>query len=484
MSAGNAINKYLLPTAGLLTATTILFAFALQYPFSTTFPIGGDAASHIRAARSILNFFSSPGESLFTLKTSNYPLSYLFLASTKILPVSWPGRFVWWAAAGHVLTGFSLAALLWRISSWRAAAAGLAIWALTPIDITNHFEDGTIPQLWSLIFLFLSFERLIAGSTLGTLIMLFLTVLAHPLSGFVLITSLIMGVCPLFLVRHRLPARQTALIKYTSILIAIPPALVLYKVFKISMGARLPVVEALSKDFFLFDILKSKFAPWLVLSLPGIAILVNKLRHNLPATTALLSFFWLSFLLTINSAFNVGLWENRFRTYFIAAACLAAGLALPELIRHALRPVGVRLLFLALLFGSLSALTWRDNAAVYRFYEYPANNARLPAGAQDAINWMSLNLPANSYIASSAASRHAEWIPALTSFKWQDLNSKHALLSGQEDELPAFANTDDNPFTHIIFLTRQEDVNATMLAHPDLFPVVFNNAAAVIIKLP
>lgn len=366
MSPGAIINKFVLPAAGLLTAASLLFTFALQYPFSTTFPIGGDAASHIHAAQTILNIKQVPAAALTLIKHSNYPLSHLLFTAWAALPFSWPDRFVWWITVGHILTGFSLAALLWRIGSWRAAAAGVAIWALTPIGINNHFEDGTAPQLWSLIFLILTFERLAAGSTWGALVMSAATAGTHPLSGFVLITSLIMSAVLLLPVRHRLAPYQATLIKYLGFLTAILAGLAIYKYLR---GPAWPSIEQQSEDFFLLDILKSKFAPWLVLSIPGIAILISKLRHSLPASTTLLSFFWLAFLLTTNSTLNVGLWENRFRTYFIVAVCLAAGLSLPYMSRSAFRSGAARLLFLGLLFTTLTALTWRDNAAVYRFYE-------------------------------------------------------------------------------------------------------------------
>lgn len=366
MSPGAIINKFVLPAAGLLTAASLLFTFALQYPLSTTFPIGGDAASHIRAAQTILAIKQAPAAAITLIKHSNYPLSHLLFTAWAALPFSWPDRFVWWITLGQILTGFSIGALLWRIGSWRAAAAGVAIWALTPIGINNHFEDGTAPQLWSLIFLILTFERLAAGSTWGTLVMVAATVGTHFLSGFVLIASLIMGTVLLLPVRHRLAPHQAALIKYLGALTAALAALIIYKYIH---GPNWPFVEQQSEDFFLLDILKSKFALWVVLSIPGIAILTSKLRHSLPASTSLLSFFWLAFLLTTNSTLNVGLWENRFRTYFIVAVCLAAGLSLPHISRSAFRSPAARLLFLGLLFTTLTALTWRDNAAVYRFYE-------------------------------------------------------------------------------------------------------------------
>jgi hypothetical protein len=470
----------LYPTFTLLAAAGLLIVFAVQYPLQTTFPIGGDAAAHIRTTQTILGVIASPHDAWTALRTSNYPLAQISFGGLAALPLSWPERFTWWMVASHILTGAALAALLWRIGSWRAAAAGMAIWALTPVGINTHFEDGTAPQLFSLIFLLLAFERLVAGKRWGVLFAVAAAALTHPLTGFILIASLIMGTAIVFPVRARLAPSQAKTVKYLGILIAF---LFLAGIARtVVTGISWPFVEQQSADFFLLDALKSKFAPWLVLSLPGLAVVTGKLRRSLLASASLLSFFWLSFLLTANSNLNVGLWENRFRTYFILAVCIAAALALPALLRSAFRHPLSRSLCLILLFGSLAIFTWRDNAAVYRHYENPDNHARLHPTTIAAMTWLSENLPPDSYIASSAASRQTEWIPVLTPFSWQELNAAHDLFTAQGEALVKTARA--LPFTHIIFLTDQENVNPNMVAQPDAFPVVFANDTTVIIRLP
>jgi len=416
------------PPLALLGALALTIAIAAQYPGSTTFPIGGDAAAHISVAQTLLHP-SSTDEVLITLKTSNYPLSQLMFASTGVVPANWPQRFTWWMTSGHIMVGLALAALLWRISSWRAAAAGLAIWALTPIGIGTHFEDATAPQLWSLFFLLLTFERLAANSLFGTLLMLAATAYAHFLSGFILILSLVIGTVLLFPVRARLAPKQTKLIKYLGILIGL---LVIFALYKLLTGVELPFIENQSEDFFLIDILKSKFAPWLVLAIPGLAILVSKLRFSLPAAASLLSFIWLSFLLTTNSSLNVGIWENRFSTYFVVSVCLAAGLALPTLVKTTFNHRWLSGVFILLLFGSLATITWRENDNVYSYYESAQNRARLHPEVQAAITWANDNLPADSFIVSSSASRQTEWIPVLTTFQWQALNASHELIAAPD----------------------------------------------------
>ncbi|MBI4022147.1 MAG: hypothetical protein HY372_02225 [Candidatus Andersenbacteria bacterium] len=457
----------------LLAATALLLTIALQYPLSTTFPIGGDAASHIRAAQNILN----GQQAILTLRTSNYPLSNLILSGFAVLPGTWPDRFVAWITIGHILAGGALAALLWRIGSAYAAAAGLAIWALTPVGINTHFEDGTAPQLWSLIFLLLTFERLAAGKRLSTVIFFTAAALTHFLTGFVLAASLTMGTLVLLPIRRQLAAAQARLIKYLAVLIA---ALAVLSIRRVIRGLQLPFVESQAKDYFLLDVLRSKFTPWLVVSLPGLAVMVRQLRRSLPTATSLLSFLWLSFLLTTNSSFSTGLWENRFRTYFITAVCLAAGLALPALVQSAFRSAFLQLLFVSLLFTTTAALTWKDNADTYRYYETP-NNQTLPPDARSAIGWLADHAPANSVIASTTATRYGEWIPVLTSLRWHELSANHPLLSASGEELSAAARTAE--LTHLIFFTHHEDVNPALRDNRSSFIIPFTNSSTVIVQL-
>ena len=451
---------------------------SLHYPLATTFPIGGDAASHIRVAQTIQAITATPHDAWVALKTSNYPLAQILFAVFGTLPLAWPESFVWWMAAGHILTGAALGLLLWRLGSWRAAAAGIAIWALTPVGINTHFEDGTAPQLFSLIFLVLAFERLIAGSAWGLLLAVAATAFTHPLSGFILLASLILGVIIVYPIRRYLAPNQARTVKYLSGLLVL---LVIAAAARAASGLDWPQAQAESY-FFILDALRSKFAPWIVLSIPGLAVLTSRLRRSLHASASLLAFMWLAFLLTTNSNFAAGLWENRFRTYFILSVTVAASLALPRLLASAFRHPLSRFLFIILLFASVASLTWRDTEAVYSFYENPKNHARLHPSVASAISWMSENLPPGSFVASTAASRHTEWIPALTRLPWQEVNAGHDLLTKGGSELVQAAEA--SPFTHLIFLTDHENVPPNISAQPDAFPVIFANDAAIVFRLP
>src|SRR3989344_6648273 len=99
---------HLYPTLALLGASGLLVAMSLHYPLATTFPIGGDAASHIRVAQTIQAITATPHDAWVALKTSNYPLAQILFAVFGTLPLAWPESFVWWMAAGHILTGAAL----------------------------------------------------------------------------------------------------------------------------------------------------------------------------------------------------------------------------------------------------------------------------------------------------------------------------------------------------------------------------------------
>ncbi len=490
MAFGALWHKVILPAVVLSIAAGLLLAFSLQYPLSADFPLGGDAAIHITTAQTVLNTAAEPRETISLLRQSKYPLSHFLLAGTRLLPLSWPDRFMWWAAAGQALAGLALGGLLWRVADWRAAAAGMIIWALSAVGVGNHFEDGTIPQLWSLVFMILAFERLAAGSGRGMLVLTALALAAHFLTGLVLVLALTMGTAAVLPLRRRLPAadatqaglpaRQAVMMKY---LLLITAAVLVFALYRLLAGISWPAVGQQSADFFLLDVLRSKFAPWVVISLPGLALLVNHLRRRLPATTVLLSFLWLSLLLTNNSALTgSGMWENRFRTYLIVSISLAAGLALPKLVRAALPWRPARAVFVVLLLASFSFTTWRDNSAVYGYYNNPDNRARLHPQVRAAIDWMDLSLPAGSYVASSGATRYAEWIPALSGLRWGALDYSHPLLGGLGESTQP--NPDAYPYSHLIFLKHHEDLPYYLNQSPENYKIVYENQSVVIIKLP
>src|SRR5688572_729407 len=130
MNYGLSLHYY----AGLIGTLGLLFAIAAQYPLETTFPIGGDATRYILKLLEVQttaneNGFFAAGRELLT--NTAYPGTQIILATSALLPISWPERFTWWMSLGHVASGLAIGYFAWRLAGWKAAAAGMAIWALT-----------------------------------------------------------------------------------------------------------------------------------------------------------------------------------------------------------------------------------------------------------------------------------------------------------------------------------------------------------------
>lgn len=468
--------KIMYRNLALLLAFGVLTAFAIQYPLQTTFPIGGDAAVYARLAKISLNFLHEPRAAFSAVTQVHYPLAQFIFSFSGLLPLSWPERFTWMMVAAQIMSGLSLALLLRRLSTWRAAAAGLAMWGLVTIGLNPHFEDATFAQLLSLTPLLLALERIVAGARWSALAICLATLLAHPLSGMMLFASLMLGFWPWLPFYRRLPEHQRRQVLFWSIALGAAALLILLKISSSWLW-----IDAQTEDFFLLDILKSKLAPWLILSIAGLPMLLRRVSLN-PSLTILLSFMWLSFLLSTNYLLGIGIFANRFRTYFILSVIISAALAWPAVLGKTFRQPLARISFGALLFISLFAITWRNNTQVYSFYETPEHYNRLHPDVLAALGWMDEQLPVGSYLITTAANRHSEWIPVLTKHQWREINPADPLLQLEGQALSSKAQ--DEEATHIAFFPYREDVPQEYLNHPEWFPIVFQNNSAVIMSLP
>ena len=77
-----------------------LIATAIQYPLSTTFPMGGDAAAIILRVQHIL---TNPIATFDQIRHTWYPIPYLIFSSNAFNPfVYWPVAFSLWVALGKI----------------------------------------------------------------------------------------------------------------------------------------------------------------------------------------------------------------------------------------------------------------------------------------------------------------------------------------------------------------------------------------------
>src|SRR3990167_8492622 len=172
-----------------------------------------------------------------------YPISYILFSINALNPfVYWPIAFSWWMTLGQVITGLAIGLLSFRLFGIRAAAIGIALWGMTPIALTSFFEDATMAQLWSLPWAILFFERLAARSRKGMILCFFLASFSHPITGLILLVTIIITAPQLWMSTSKLDAKERLLRKIYSysagvaILLALGIFATRYRIFLLSFN--------------------------------------------------------------------------------------------------------------------------------------------------------------------------------------------------------------------------------------------------------
>jgi hypothetical protein len=343
---------------------SVMFFFAFHYAAVASQPIGGDAATHIAVAEHIASLFSDPYVSWHGIRETWYPVSAAILSMFRALPLSWTDRYIWWMSTGHVAAGAALAWLLYRLAGWSAAAWGMAIWALTQLDINTHFEDGTGAQLWSLVFLVLFLERTVARSIWGTAVAFLLTLASHPLSGLIATIVLINVVVALWVFPKE--SSKTFRAVMTSLVFFCLVGGVYILLFR--SFTLLPDFDQ-GYSFDLVDLIRSPFGSLMITAVLGWFLLYSRHRSSALTWTLLTSLTLIIFLLAFQDRLGFVVWTNRFKTYFILLIIMCAGSALPTLFQsifpHRLMYAGAVLTFLIPLY----LMTWQNDVRIYKYYE-------------------------------------------------------------------------------------------------------------------
>lgn len=464
-------------TASILFAVSML----LQYPLATSFPIGGDAVRYIERLQSAGQILQN-GQIVLGLKefttNTHYPGAQAIFAVSSLLPLSWPDRFLWWVVLGHLATAIAIGLLLYRLASWQSAAIGIAGWSLTTIGLTRHIEDGTLAQLWSLAAVALFLHQAVRGSFLGMAVLAALTTLIHPYSGLVLILTYLASLPGLVRARSYLTAGQQRLLPSA---LAVGGLLLLVGVY-VAWQSR-EVLVSLStpvSSFRNLGAIKSPFGPFLVAAPLGLVLLLTS-RRSVFVKIIITSFALVSTLLTFNEIFGTGILIHRFQSYFIMAATILAGLALPFLAHRLFSFRLPKTIFFVLLFLSCGLATWHANIPVYEFYEGPSNNARIAPGAVAAIEWLRDNASSDSLVVSTDTDRHSEWIPILSGLSWEGLAANHPLWHASPDRLQELVGTYN--YNYVMFFLGREKPVEQFEAGLARYPIVFENAGAVVLKL-
>jgi hypothetical protein len=458
--------------AAIIAAVVMLTIFAVQYPLSTTFPMGGDAPYYLTTVKNIV---SSPfsATSFSSLSHSWYPLAFFLLLPFTLLPITWPIAFVWWAAVGQIAAGLALGWMLYRLFNWQTAAAGLAIWAITPISATLHFEDGTIAQLWSYAFLFLFFERFHSRKPFQTFLLLLLTSLTHPITGLVLFVGLALSLP--FLRLFQITVRPQNRHFFALFMIAVALALIAGATLLVYRNNIFLSINANPRDIGIFEYIQDQFLPIILIAPLGIPILLKKLQSH-PQTRNLIVVSLIAFsILGLNHIFGVHVWERRFAPYFVITIVVLSSVAWPFILKNIFTWRGNRFIFSLLFFSTIAVIVWPKNAFVYNYYESTSQYARISPDEISAIEWMQTNLPPASTIRATNATRHSEWIPVLSEHEYRQVNENDPI--GQLDS-PFYSGN-----YYMAFFTNEESVPNEIKDNPSAFPVVFQNQAVTLITI-
>ncbi len=453
----------------LIAAVACLIATAIQYPLSTTFPMGGDAAAIILRVQHV---FTDPLGTFENIRHSWYPVSYILFSLNALNPfVYWPVAFSWWMALGQILTGAMLALLTYRIAGMRAAAISMAIWAMTPITMTSFFEDGTMAQLWSLPFILLFLERMYAKSIRGMVVAFILLFFSHPITAAVFIASTLVAfpnllITPTLASTSEKNTRRILIWCFVASICA--GALFLSTREEIFHLDFTPEASKYSPELF-----QGFFLPWLLASIVGFFQISSHNKKTRLFLITLTSFLVVSFLFAINDQLGIGFWTNRLNAYLLLCICIGAGVGFSSLQERLRSPLATGLLTLFLVTG-ICASVFHDNQNIYRRSESPSTYSRIHPDELSAIEWMQKNIESTSTILSSNVTRHYEWIPVLSGIPWEPLR-EHELFSRSTHE------TFEHPF--IVFFTKKEQVPEWIIQNARTYHEEFRNNGAVIYRI-
>lgn len=464
-------NKNWLKIILLSVACACLIAAAIQYPLSTRFPIGPDAPAHIRDALKLTNEYPGDHSGITTLLNTPYPFPVLTFNIMRIVPISWPDRFTWWMTIAHIAVGLALGFLLYRIHSWQAAVIGISIWAPLTMTFNNHFQSGTLPQLWSLVFLILFLERFAAKSIVWSVLLLFIVMLSHPITA-VLLTLTLLATLPAYWANYKkFDAQEQKLLKIISGIVVLIFCTIVYTYVFHS-----PLHSFWDGSHIEFrDLAFSNIAPWVLLSIPGWIIMQSVIKMRPMMLSLLNTFSVLTLVLAINEWFGVDIWTYRFRSTLIIVSIIGLSIGLLHLVRLTFTSKLSRGIFIALAIGSITLLCWQGNAAAY------ANNEKSKKTSDfAAMAWMQ-ELPKNSFITSTNVDRVSEWIPLYSKHPYEELTLKNALFTLQGDDLTRYIRA--IRCTHVIFFLRREVVPENFIANPNLFVPIYKKDGVIIFAI-
>jgi len=446
----------------------ILLVFSFQYPFSVSVPIGGDAPSHIMLASSFSHFQSSP-----------YPLSSFILSLSRLLPITWPYRFMIFMALGYATSGILLTILLRKIANNLTAAIGVIFWSVSTWDILPFFRDGTIAQLWSIPFLLLLFYAALSNKKALFMIMLVCTYLAHP-ATFAIVALTLTLITPYYFLR------KIHSYRYLPIAAVFVVACAIITIF-FFFPRHLPYAS--TKEFVQYisikDFLETRVGILFIIAPLGLVTFYASEKYRSFGKVFLVVFAVLSFFATFNSLIGIGAWERRFSPYFVLSLIIFGSLGLNSILKTTFQTNLLRNTVVVFLMLILSSHAWLSAQGYYNIFI--GERSSLHKTELTSYEWINANLPKEAVIIQTLnRGRGVEWLPIFAkheNFVLDYQTTKFRLLNSCQEVLEDIPKLKVHKY-YFLFYTWIEKAPKSYSNNPSMFPLVYKNAEVEIYQMP
>jgi len=229
----------------------------------------------------------------------------------------------------------------------------------------------------------------------------------------------------------------------------------------------------------LIDVVVSRFAPFVALSLLGLCLIWQSKTN--PLIKYLLSFsFSLAALLAGNDLLGIDVWTHRLIPFFVFFVTVLSALALNFILQAAFaRPLS-RSFFIVIftIYISLSACQANDHVF---YYENPDNYGRIVPDEITAIKWIRDNLPPHSEIITNRNNRHSQWIPVISNNTWVTASESDSYFTDPSNSTDASASRNINKF--VAFFTINESISDPFSRPDSPYPLVYRNDAVAIYNI-
>lgn len=386
-----------------------------------------------------------------------------------------------WMALGHLLTGLLLGYLINKIAGIVPAFIGMVFWAVSIIGVLSFVQIGFLPQLWSMIFLLLFFERLHTKSKIGIGITFIAIWFAHPGTFIVCALALVITL-PQYIFsklycagKTRCTWKRVAVSAITALLLVL-----LFVIFK-----RWPTYITAENEFDVFrtipEILKSQIG----IIVPFVAIgFIVFLRDSFQPKffrLFLTTFGIISIILGFNSLLGIGVLESRFFPFAVISIIIFGSIGIWKILQTALAFAPLRYLALTAILAVAIFQGWHTASAYFADPGIDKTYQQLQQNQVDVFDWIKQNLPISAVIAQndSLGDGVIRWLPVLSergTTNGGNLN-KNSCAEIMNHLIQSNA-------THILYFKKFELTPRAYKTNPLLFKKIYDTENAAIFELP